>query len=212
MVGGALTHPNKLGDDEFENLNTSLKEKFSGAENAHKWLILEEGMKAERFSPTAQESQQVETRNQQIEEIAREFGVPRPLLMMDDTSWGNGIETLGQFFVRYGLAPWFQAWEQAIGRCLLSKEERRTLFADFDERELLGGSMKDQADSLTKALGCGGSRTWMSQNEARDYVGLGESEDADADSLKNPMTQPTGSGEVDAVAGNNKTGSTNEPQ
>src|SRR5690606_20603210 len=91
MVGGALMHKGKLGDEEYENLNASLKEKFSGAENAHKWLILEEDMKAETFSPTAQESQQVETRNHQIEEIARAFGVPRPLLMMDDTSWGSGI-------------------------------------------------------------------------------------------------------------------------
>ncbi|PWK65861.1 phage portal protein [Aminobacter sp. AP02] len=192
MVGGALTHPGKLGDDEFENLDTSLKDKFSGAENAHKWLILEEGMKAEPFSSTARDSQQIETRNHQIEEIARAFGVPRPLLMMDDTSWGSGIETLGLFFVRYSLAPWFVAWEQAVSRSLLTKDERKTHKADFDERELLRGSIKDQAEFLTKALGAGGSRPWMTQNEARDYVGLSQRDDEDANSLKNPMTQPTG--------------------
>ncbi|EFL91256.1 putative phage portal protein, partial [Candidatus Regiella insecticola LSR1] len=81
-----------------------------------------------------------------MEEVARAFGVPRPLLMMDDTSWGSGIETLGQFFVRYGLAPWFIAWEQAVSRCLLTREERRLYQADFDERELLRGSIKDQAE------------------------------------------------------------------
>ncbi|NGN44977.1 phage portal protein [Mesorhizobium sp. CGMCC 1.15528] len=190
MVGGALTHPGKLGDEEFENLDTSLKDKFSGAENAHKWLILEEGMKAEPFSPSARDSQQIETRNHQIEEIARAFGVPRPLLMMDDTSWGSGIETLGLFFVRYALAPWFVAWEQAVARSLLTREERKTHKADFDERELLRGSIKDQAEYLAKALGAGGSRPWISQNEARDYVGLSQRSDDDANSLKNPMTQP----------------------
>lgn len=191
MVGGALVHPGKLGDPEFANLDTSLKEKFSGAENAHKWLILEEGMKAEPFSSSARDNQQIETRNHQIEEIARAFGVPRPLLMMDDTSWGSGIETLGLFFVRYSLAPWFVAWEQAVSRSLLTREERKTHKADFDERELLRGSIKDQAEFLTKALGSGGSRPWMTQNEARDYVGLSQSTDPDADSLKNPMAQPT---------------------
>jgi HK97 family phage portal protein len=215
MVGGALTHPQKLGDEEFENLNQSLIDKFSGADNAHKWLILEEGMKAERFSPNAQESQQVETRNQQIEEIARAFGVPRPLLMMDDTSWGSGIQTLSLLFVKYTLDQWFIAWEQAVARCLLTKEERRTLLADFDERELLRGSTTEQIDFVTKALGAGGSRLVMTQNEARDYLGLGESDDPDADSLKNPMTQPTGSG-VDANSGANgaesKTGNADEPQ
>lgn len=190
MVGGALTHPGKLGDEEFNNLNTSLRDKFSGAENAHKWLVLEEGMKAEPFASTARDSQQIETRNHQIEEVARAFGVPRPLLMMDDTSWGSGIETLGLFFVRYSLAPWFTAWEQAVARSLFSPVERRTHKADFDERELLRGSIKDQAEFLAKALGAGGSRPWMSQNEARDYVGLSQRDDDDANSLTNPMTQP----------------------
>lgn len=192
MVGGMLTHPGKLGETEFNNLNESIVSKFSGAENAHKWLILEEGMKAEPFSQTARDSQQIETRNHQIEEIARAFGVPRPLLMMDDTSWGSGIETLGLFFVRYALAPWFTAWEQAVFRSLLTPAERREYIADFDERELLRGSLKDQAEYLAKALGAGGSRPWMSQNEARDYVGLSASDDPDADSLKNPMTQQVG--------------------
>lgn len=205
MVGGALTHPGKLGDTEFDNLNTSLKDKFSGAENAHKWLILEEGMKAEQFSPTAKDSQTVETRNQQVEEIARTFGVPRPLLMMDDTSWGSGIQTLSLLFVKYGLDPWFVAWEQAIARCLLTKQERKTLKADFDERELLRGSTTEQIEFVTKALGAGGSRMVMTQNEARDYIGLGQSDDSDADSLKNPMTQQTGTPANDngAVSQNN---------
>lgn len=205
MVGGALTHPGKLGDEGFENLDASIKEKFSGAENAHKWLILEEGMEAKPFSPSARDSQQVETRNHQIEEIARAFGVPRPLLMMDDTSWGSGIETLGLFFVKYALAPWFVAWEQAVSRSLLAKDERKTHKADFDERELLRGSTKDQAEFLAKALGSGGARGWMTQNEARDYVGLSQSGDAEANSLKNPMTQPA------SPAGSNRE-STNEPK
>ncbi|MGB3042461.1 MAG: phage portal protein [Xanthobacteraceae bacterium] len=192
IVGGALTHPGKLGDTEFDNLNNSLKEKFTGAENAHKWLILEEGMEAKPFAQTAKDSQAVETRNQQVEEIARGFGVPRPLLMMDDTSWGSGIQTLSLLFVKFGLDPWFVAWEQAIARSLLTREERRDYKADFDERELLRGSTTEQIEFVTKALGAGGSRQVMTQNEARDYVGLPKSRDPDADSLKNPMTQPTG--------------------
>jgi hypothetical protein len=77
--------------------------------------------------------------------------------------------------------------------------------------------MKDQAEYFTKALGAGGSRPWMTQNEVRDNVGLGESDDDDADSLKNPLTQPDGganaAGQTASNGGNAKTaGNSNEPQ
>jgi phage portal protein BeeE len=69
---------------------------------------------------TGQEAQTVEARNHQIEEVARAFGVPRPFLMMDDTSWGSGIEQLAIMFVRFGLNPGIVAWEQGLRRVLLS--------------------------------------------------------------------------------------------
>ena len=143
---------------------------------------------------TAQNSQQNETRQMQIEEIARVFDIPRPLLMVDETSWGSGIEQLGIFFVRYSLNSWFKAWEQAVRRSLLTKRERREdeLFADFDERELLRGSLADQAEYYAKALGAGGQAAWMKPNEVRDDVGLGS--DPDGDKLTNPMTQPATAG------------------
>src|SRR5690606_20341300 len=45
MAGGALSHPNKLSDEAFERLGTSINEK-KGAEKAGDWFILEEGMTA----------------------------------------------------------------------------------------------------------------------------------------------------------------------
>lgn len=186
MVGGFLEHPGKLGDDAFDNLDESLKAKYSGAENAGKWIILEEGMKAQVAQASARDNQQIETRKFQIEEVARAFGVPRPLLMMDETSWGSGIEQLGILFVRYSLAPWFKAWEEAIALTCLTETEMGRYYADFDEKELLRGSMKDQAEFYAKALGAGGSQPWMQANEVRDDVGLGPH--ADGEGLKNPMT------------------------
>lgn len=180
MVGGALTHPGKLGDDGFANLRKSFEDRFSGADNANKWLILEEGMKAEVFAQTARDAQHAETRKMQIEEVARVFGVPRPLLMMDDTSWGSGIEQLGMYFVQFALASWFQAWEQAIACSLLTESEMLQGYrADFDEQQLLRGSMKDQAEFYAKALGAGGSQGWLVANEAREATGYGPHPDGD---------------------------------
>lgn len=171
IVGGALKHPTKLSSEAFERLKASIEAR-RGADGAHKDLILEEGMEWQSFSTTSKDSQHLEMRAMQIEEIARVFGVPRPLLAVDDTSWGSGIDVLGQMFVRYGLAPWFTAWEQAIRRSVLSGPEKSELYAKFNDGALLRGSMKDQSEVFAKGLGSGGHQPWMAVREVRDLMDL----------------------------------------
>lgn len=185
ISGGALSHPQTLGPEAHQRLMESMERRYSGTDNAGKWLILEEGMKAERFTMTGQEAQAVEARNHQIEEVARGFGVPRPFLMMDDTSWGSGIEQLAIMFVRFGLNPGIVAWEQSMRRALLSPQDRRKYAIDIDEHELLRGTMKDQADYFAKALGSGGSQAWLEANEIREEAGYGPH--ADGSGLAQPM-------------------------
>jgi HK97 family phage portal protein len=191
LAGGALSYPRKLDDKQIKNIENSLAERSAGVENAAKWMVLEDGIKAEKWSNTADESQLQEGRNHQIEEIARAFGVPRPLLMMDDTSWGSGIEQLGIFFVQYGLQHWFEVWEDAIECTLLSDKERDTYYAKFNERALLRGTLSDQADFFAKALGSGGSKPWMKPNEVRDLQELPKSDDPAAESLESTLTRNT---------------------
>lgn len=192
MVGGALQTDQKLTPEAIENIKASLEERYSGAENANKWMVLEQGLKVQDVAKSAKDSQNIETRQHQVEEIARIFGVPRPFLMVDDTSWGSGIEQLGIFFVQYGLAPWFVAWEQAISRTLLTDQERRTLYPKFNERALLRGSMKDQAEFFSKMMGAGGSPQIMEQNEARNLLDLPEHPDGSG--LSKGASKPTPGG------------------
>lgn len=173
IVGGALKHKDKLSPEAYERLKASIEAR-RGADGAHKDLILEEGMEWQSFSTTSRDSQHLEMRAMQIEEIARVFGVPRPLLGVDDTSWGSGIDVLGQMFVRYGLAPWFTAWEQAIRRSALVGPEKAEFYAKFNDGALLRGSMKDQAEFFAKGLGSGGHQPWMAVGEIRDLMDLEE--------------------------------------
>lgn len=181
MVGGWLSHPGKLSDTARANILKSLEERHSGAANAHKWGLLEEGVKAEQNKASSTDAQNVETRHLQVEEISRLFGVPRPLLNMDDTSWGSGIEQLALLFVRFGIGPWFRVWEEGCNRALLTDADVRQGYGvDIDERELLRGSQKDQAEFFAKALGSGGHRAWMTPNEVRDLSGMPSHPDGDA--------------------------------
>jgi HK97 family phage portal protein len=175
LVGGMMSVKNRLSPEAFERLKAQMEER-EGAAQAHKWIIGEEGLEAKPFSQTGRDSQGVEQRRLQIEDIARPFGVPRPLLGVDDTSWGSGIDVLGQFFVRYGLNPWFEAWQQAIERSLLTDAEADQYEAKFNEGALLRGSMKDQAEFFSKALGSGGHQPWMAYPEVRETMDLPEME------------------------------------
>lgn len=178
FIGGALKHPGKLSPEAFERLKSSLAEK-EGAENAGKNLILEEGMDFAGVSSSARDAQMLELRKMQVEEVARVTGVPRPLLGVDDTSWGSGIEALGRFFVQYALGAWFEAWQQATERSLLTAEEKDRISAKYNAGALLRGSIKDQADFFAKALGAGGAAGWMTQNEARDLQDMPRVEGGD---------------------------------
>lgn len=179
--------PNKFQTAyEFKSLLQShvLQYGNSGKANAGRFMILEEGLKAEKWGNTASDAQHIENRNHQIEEIARMFGVPRPLLMMDDTSWGSGISELGVFFLKYGLLPWFTMWEQALTRSLLNPAEQDRLIFKFNAGALLRGSLENQAEFFAKALGSGGHGAWMTQNEVREISDLPKSTDKSADTLR----------------------------
>lgn len=197
LIRDVLMKEGNLSQTAIDRLKEQIGEKFGGADNAAKTLVLEEGLKYESVSVNARDSQHLETRKHQIEEIGRIFGMPRPFLMMDDTSWGSGIEQLGIFFVTYTLAPWLKAWESAISRQLLTPEERRQgFYPKFNEAALLRGSMSDQAEFLTKMMGAGGSPQIMTQNEARDKLDLTPHSDGDG----------LNSGAVNGGAANGATG------
>jgi HK97 family phage portal protein len=168
----------KLSAEAIERLKTQFEEQYAGADNANRTLVLEDGLEYHGEASNAKDSQHLETRRHQIEEVGRIFGMPRPFLMMDDTSWGSGIEQLGIFFVTNTLAPWLKAWESAITRLLLTPAERRAgYYPRFNERALLRGSMKDQAEFFAKMMGSGGSPQIMEQNEARGLLDLPEHPD-----------------------------------
>lgn len=195
MAGGALQMKDELGEEAFARLKASLRDDYAGAESAGDWMLLEGGMEAKPFSGSARDSQLVELRKQEAEQGSRFTGVPRPLLMFDETAWGSGIEQLGLYFVVYCLLPWFVIWEEAIWR-LLSRQEKKSrdgtiMYAKFNERALLRGSMKDQAEFLAKALGSGGGRPFYTQDEARDTLDMNPM-GGDAAELPRPGTAAAG--------------------
>lgn len=146
---GVLKHPQVLSQEAAQRLADSFQSAYGGADNAGKTIVLEEGMGWEAVGMNAEETQFIESRKFQRSEIAMFFGVP-PHMIGDierGTSWGSGIEQQGIGFVTYTLRPWLVNIGEAIARDLLTAEERRTLFAQFDTDDLT------RADFLTRQNG-----------------------------------------------------------
>jgi HK97 family phage portal protein len=192
FIDGVIEADDEMGEEAYRRLKESWSDRHSGADNAGSTPILEKAQ-YKVVGSTARDAQMSELRKLQVEEIARVSGVPRPLLMVDETSWGSGIEALGQFFVAYALGPWFEAWEQSIARCLLDDEEAEIYEAKFNPGALLRGSLKDQADYFAKAMGAGGHQGWMHYDEVRDVMDLPERE-----APVNPMMSHKGGSGLEA--------------
>src|SRR4051794_3132473 len=62
----------------------------TGADNAGHTSLLEGDTEYKPIGANAKDAQMNELRKLQVEEIGRVSGVPRPLLMVDETSWGSG--------------------------------------------------------------------------------------------------------------------------
>lgn len=169
VVGGAaLTSPNALSDIAYDRLKESLEENNAGAENAHKMLILEEGLGVAP-TMTAADAQFLEGRKFQRSEIAMFFGVP-PFLLGDvekTTSWGSGIDSMGTAFVQYAAQDWITMWEESIVRDLLDPKKDRDIVARLDVDGLMRGDMAGRSNYYARALGSGGGRPWMTQDDVR---------------------------------------------
>lgn len=168
-VGGALKHPSKLSDAAHARLKANMESRYAGADNAHKWMVLEEGMSVEKLGMTSEDMQFLESRKFQRGEIAMFYGVPPHLLgdVEKTTSWGTGIEQQNLGFLQYTLGGDVQMWEQAIERDLLTETEAPRVYVKLNVAGFLRAASKDRAEYYSRALGSGGAPAWMTQNEVR---------------------------------------------
>lgn len=78
--------------------------------------VLSGGFKWQAVSITPEESQFLETRGFQDQQIMRMYGIP-PHMMGDAkgaTSWGTGIEQLGIGWTTYTVSPWVACFEETM--------------------------------------------------------------------------------------------------
>jgi HK97 family phage portal protein len=163
-LGGFMEVPGKLSDQAFERLKKGIDEGYRGLSRSHRVIILEEGAKFAKTVIPPNDSQMLETRRFQTEEIARFFRVPPHLIQSLERSTNNNIEHQGIDFVTHCIRPWVVKWEMAVQRQLLFGAEKAGMFARFN----LAGLLRGDAKSRYESYAIGRQWGWLSANDIRE--------------------------------------------
>lgn len=190
----ALQTDQALGPESVDNLRTQLESRHAGSANAHRPMVLTNGLKVQAISMPAEDMQLIATRQFQIEEVARIYGIPPFMIGHNEktTSWGSGVEAMGTGFVRYALRQHLHKFETELNRKLFRTASR---VAEFDTTELERADTKSLFDAFRVALGRAGEPGFMTVEEVRSRLSLkrqpdGELSKGTADAPQAP--QPAG--------------------
>lgn len=144
MIGGVLQTEQRLEPDQAERLKARWKAKMSGVHNSHEIAVLDSGASFNPVTMPNTDAQFLESRQFQVNEVSRMFGVPPFLLMATEksTSWGTGLEQQAQGWVTFDLNPtWLTPTEQRISKELLPP----SLYANYQMGGLLRGDSQARA-------------------------------------------------------------------
>ncbi|MDG9717408.1 phage portal protein [Streptomyces sp. DH24] len=196
MISGVLQTEQRLNRDQAEQLKASWKAKLGGHQSAHDIAVLDSGASFHPVTMPYKDSQFLESRQFQVVEVARMFGVPLFLLMetQKSTSWGTGLEQQAQGFVTWDLAPtWLTPTEQRVTKELLPADQ----YAKYQLGGLLRGDSSARA-TFYRAMRDSGA---YSANDIRELEDLTPIEGPEGDMRLQPMYMaPLGSDPLAAQA------------
>jgi HK97 family phage portal protein len=136
---GILEADERIEDNQLQRLKDQFARAFSGASNAGSALVLDQGVKWKQLGVSPEDAELLNSRRFSVEEIARIFSVPPPII--GDLSHGTftNTETVGRWFATNTLSPWIRKIEAEFKRSVFSEASRPTHRLTFDMSAFLRG-------------------------------------------------------------------------
>jgi len=196
-TNGAFISDHPLTKEQMNEVDETLSEKYAGAMNAGRPLILNHGMKYQAISMNPEDAQMLETRAFSVEDICRFFGVP-PFMVghtQKTTSWGTGLEQQTLGFQKFTLRRRLKRIEMALEKQLLTPAERNAgLTIEFNIDGLLRGDSASRSASYTAGIQNG----YYTINEVRAWENLPPVDGGDEARIQ-VQNQPVSSGPAKPV-------------
>lgn len=190
--GVVLEHPEKLSVDAQKALREGWERMHQGLDNAHRTVVLAEGMKASTLSLTAQDAQLLETMRFGILEVANWFGVPPHKLGDASRTSYNSLEQENLAYLAEALDGWLCVWEGEAREKLLTEREKAadSHVVEFVRQALLRTDLRTRGAYYRMALG---NRPWMTPDEARAAENM-NARGGEAGELRDPTNNFAGGG------------------
>lgn len=183
-TSGVYELPGMLDDAAYERLKKQLTERNFGLENAHKPLLLEDGLKYTRVNIPLDDAQFIATRKFQKNEIATIYGVPPHMIADLERSTNNNIEQQAIEFVTYCLRPYIVEIEEELHQKLFAERERPTHYVSSNLNALLRGDQAARSAYYRNLFYIG----VFSQNEIRELEDMNAVEGGDDHFVQTNMT------------------------
>lgn len=179
----------KLSPEAIELLRGQIEQRHQGASKAFRPMVLQGGLELKPITMPIGDMELIATRQFQIEEIARVYGVPPFMIGHNEktTSWGSGVEAMGIGFVRFSLRQHLNKFETELNRKLFRTAARR---AEFDTFDLERADMKSMFEGFRVALGRAGEPGWMTTTEIRSRLNLKREPDGQLNTGAPDAAQP----------------------
>jgi len=148
--------------DQREGFKTAMLS-ITGAINAGKTPVLEQGMDIKTIGINPKDAQLLESRVFSGEEICRWFGLDPSMVGYGNkaSNWGTGLEQKNISLLNYCLRPLMVKIEQQINKDLLTPVEQMRYYAEFNIEGLLRGDSTARKEFYSSALQNG----WMNRNQ-----------------------------------------------
>ncbi|ODT57538.1 MULTISPECIES: phage portal protein [Paracoccus] len=165
---GVLSFAKGMAEDAVKKARAAWRSTHESEDSGGQTAILYDGATFVPLSFSSTDSQFLENRRFQIEEIARAFNIPAPMVGdLSRATWSNS-EQKGREFLSYTLEPWLRGLEGALGRALFSDAERGRYVIRFDRDDLTRADLATRATVINSLIA---SQT-LNANEGRAWLGL----------------------------------------
>ncbi len=158
---GIITAKEGTSDGAIKKLKSAWVSQFGTSGIA----VVDFDAKFDQLMQSPADQQLLETMKFQVAEVARVYGVHPYFLMQTEGSGAQGaVSDVMLFHQVHGIGPWVGRYEAALGFSLLNGTNYT---AEMDESALMRSTPEMRAEIYAKALGAGGNKPWMTENEVR---------------------------------------------
>lgn len=184
-TGGILELPSAMGKTARDVVEEGFRKTYESVDNAFKTVILRDNAKFHAAQASFEQTQMVESREEEARNVARIFNLPPHKLGITGSVSYNSQEQGDLAYLKGCLSNWLMQGKTQIESKVLTEAQRRgrTHYVDHVTAKLLQTDVKTTNEVLTMQI----QNTIISPNEARAVLNRNKREGGDV--YENPNTK-----------------------